>query len=680
MEEDTFYDYATKGTKKDIKYQIQLFNIEINELLLNIKEITKVLKIQLISSNQLIKEIMLENKYSKKIIQLYDRIGMLQNSRKLLEDNIKSINYNIKYFSSEIEKILVFDNKSNINNINIKEINNNFMYDSSFNNNYNNNIDFGINQFRTINYNINQRKKKVPKIKNKSQSSIKLESNYEKYLNSQKMNKNNMSKFKQISLDEKRYENNIFDKDIFNIQLKKSRNCIKKQNYYDSTNLESTFGTLSYKNNNSKKKIINNNTTSKNKNNNKRINGNYSLNLAQNVIKFIFLIKEMKTKYNKKDSIYDAEFKKTKSAYDKLKIYIEIQAKKIINMFKNKTKDNSNGRPKEQMKIENNNVNSQKNIVLKNIFNNLIIEKNTHFYYINIPKKEEKLNIIIKKEISFYIINKINKINTFNKDYSEIHEKQLAIINQIFNINDKNTIKELQEKIEALKEELKKYKEGGDVENSLDESKVDKEQLEFLLNENQELKNQIEELKENNNISNSKDDIEKYYKDIINENETKIKFLTEKNKFYENEIKKYKENNSKENNDIVDLKVENSNIKKELENIKKENQFLTQKIKESNIKNNFDEIIPDKYDIICDKNYEKLSWILLREKIGKENDYESYIWLEKNLVNNLDKFNYLNEEDSIKIQIMNYIKQLEEKDYDIYKLKQRLNKYEKVDI
>ncbi len=107
---------------------------------------------------------------------------------------------------------------------------------------------------------------------------------------------------------------------------------------------------------------------------------------------------------------------------------------------------------------------------------------------------------------------------------------------------------------------------------------------------------------------------------------------------------------------------------------------MIKKIKESNIKNNFDEIIPDKYDIICDKNYEKLSWILLREKIGKENDYESYIWLEKNLVNNLDKFNYLNEEDSIKIQIMNYIKQLEEKDYDIYKLKQRLNKYEKVDI
>ena len=49
-------------------------------------------------------------------------------------------------------------------------------------------------------------------------------------------------------------------------------------------------------------------------------------------------------------------------------------------------------------------------------------------------------------------------------------------------------------------------------------------------------------------------------------------------------------------------------------------------------------------------------------------------------MNNLDRFNYLNEDDSIKKQIMNYIKQLEEKDYEIYKLKQTLNKYEKIDI
>ena len=121
-------------------------------------------------------------------------------------------------------------------------------------------------------------------------------------------------------------------------------------------------------------------------------------------------------------------------------------------------------------------------------------------------------------------------------------------------------------------------------------------------------------------------------------------------------------------------------MQKELENINNKNLILNQKLKEYNLKNNLDEIIPDKYDIICDKNYEKLSWILMREKLGNENDYQSYLWIQKNIVNNLDGFNYLNEDDSIKKQIMNYIKQLEDKDYEIYKLKQMLNKYEKIDI
>ena len=660
MDENCLYHYINKNTKKDIAYQIQLFKIEINELTLNIKEITRTLKIQMICSNQLIKEIMLESKYSKKITQLYDRIGMIQNARKFLEDNIKSINSKIKYFCAEIEKILLLDN-NNINNINIKEINNNFMYDSSFNNNYNNKYDFDINQFQTINYSIKPRKKYIEKIKNKSLSNIKLESNYSKYLNSKKTQTDNISKVKQISLDANRVENTIFNKDIYNIRINKSRNPIRNQIYIDSTNVEST---ISAKNiNNSKKKIINNNTISTSK-----INENFSLNLAQNVIKFILIIKEMKMKYNKKNSIYIPEFQKIKSIYDKLKLYIENQAKKVINEYKSKIQLNCNKRPKEQIRIENN---SQKKIIAKSVFNKLLIEKNINFYYVNILKKEKKLKNRIKKEISFYLINKIKVINIFNKDLSKIHEKELTIINQILKKEDNNKIKKLEKNNSDI-----------DLENDANESEVDKEQLEFLLNENQQLKNQIEEYKEKNNASNSnsKEDLETYYKETINENETKIKFLTEQNKFYENEIKKYKENNNKEKNDLNNLKIENSNMQKELEDVNKKNVILNQKIKEYNIKNNLDEIIPDKYDIICDKNYEKLSWILIREKLGKENDYESYLWIDKKIVNNLDRFNYLNEDDSIKKQIMNYIKQLEEKDYEIYKLKQTLNKYEKIDI
>ena len=93
-----------------------------------------------------------------------------------------------------------------------------------------------------------------------------------------------------------------------------------------------------------------------------------------------------------------------------------------------------------------------------------------------------------------------------------------------------------------------------------------------------------------------------------------------------------------------------------------------------------EDIIPEKYDIICDKNFEKLTWILIRQKeIIEENDYENYIWIAKNLVNNLEGFNFITEEESIKRQIMNYITQLEEKDDIIFKLKQKLNKYEKSD-
>ena len=294
---------------------------------------------------------------------------------------------------------------------------------------------------------------------------------------------------------------------------------------------------------------------------------------------------------------------------------------------------------------------------------------------------------IIAKEITFFIINKKIQLNLFTKNISQIHEYELKIINHnIKNMSKENKndeiINELQEKIKILSEELSKYKNEINIENKTEESKLDKEQIELLLNENQELKNQIEEYKESNNmsLSNSKEEMEKYYKDTINENEVKIKFLTEQNQFYENEIKKYKKNNSKENIDLVNLKIENSKLEKEFENIKRENQILNQQIKEFKLKNNYKEISPDKYDIIFDKNYEKLSWILLRDKLGNEKDYESYLWIGKNIVNNLDRFNFLKEEDSIKMQIMNYISQLEEKDDIIYKLKLKLNKFEKAEI
>ena len=611
---------------------------------------------------------MLEKQYSKKIMQLFDRIGMLDDSRKLLEENIKSINLNINHFFIEIQKVLIIDN-SKINNINIREYNNNIEYKTLYNNNYigqgYNKINLDDNNF----FNINDFHHK-----NKIQSNIK--SNYEKFINFNKNMKKNNSGFKQFSMNNSGFEkkNIIFNKNsnMNNSKNKKSRNIRLNHNYQFSSNLENTFKTASAKN----IKNINYNSPT-----NKRItNENYAIILAKNVIKFLNLIKEMKTKYNNKDSIYDLEFKKVKLFYDKLKIYIMNLSKKVIDIYSNNNKINNNViiKNKNNVKLkENIKQNNNNNININNLVNskkiNLLIEDNINFSYIN-SNKNPKLKIIITKEISFDIIQK--QINNFINNIHEIHENELIIPNENTEIKDYNAIiTELQEKIKALTNELAKYNPEIDIENKNEESKADKEQIELLLNENQELKNQIEEYKESNGISlsNSKEDKEQNYKEIINENESKIKFLTEKIIFYENKLQKYEENNKKENIDIINLKLENSKLQKDNEYKKKENNFLNEKIKEYNIKNNFEEILPDKYDIICEKNFEKLCWILLRKKGENEKEYENYLWIGKYMVNNLDKFNFLNEEESINRQIMYYISKLEEKEDVIFKLKQQLN-------
>jgi hypothetical protein len=314
------------------------------------------------------------------------------------------------------------------------------------------------------------------------------------------MKKNN-SGFKQFSLNNSDLEKNItFNKNsnLINDKIKKSRNIRLNQNHQFSSNLENTFKTTSAKN----IKNINYNSPT-----NKRItNENYAIILAKNIIKFLNLIKEMKTKYNNKDSIYDLEFKKVKLFYDKLKIYILNMSKKVIDIYSNNNKINHNViiknskdiKLKENIK-QNNNNNININNLVKSKKVNLLIEDNINFSYIN-SKKNPKLKIIITKEISFDIIQK--EINNFFQNIHEIHENELIIPNENKEKIDYNAIiTELQEKIKTLTNELAKYNPDIDIENKNEESKADKEQIELLLNENQELKNQIEEYKESNGIS-----------------------------------------------------------------------------------------------------------------------------------------------------------------------------------
>ena len=302
----------------------------------------------------------------------------------------------------------------------------------------------------------------------------------------------------------------------------------------------------------------------------------------------------------------DEENKISKSALDEKEKFIE-ELKQEIESLKNKMKES----------VENNNTN--------HINNNIYI----------IKELKEKIKQISEENSS--LKNKINSLLDNNKllgqklDSLANEENQNEIIKQ----SQEEEIKKLQLIIEDLQFHLNEKKEEifeGKT-NINNESKGKEEQIEFLLTENKELKNQIEELKEKGNISNSnsysnaKEDEKINYKKLIDDYENKINFLNEQNLFYKNEL-----NNQKTENYIV---------QNEFKTVKKENDELNKKIKEYDIKNDDNENLRENYGIICVKNIGNLSWVLLRKKDGDEENYDDYIWIEKNIIGNVNKFNFI---------------------------------------
>ena len=327
-------------------------------------------------------------------------------------------------------------------------------------------------------------------------------------------------------------------------------------------------------------------------------------------------------------------------------------------------------------KINNINRNSQKkerNLFTEDVINFSLVNKNKEINYLDKSTIEEKDEIIaeLKKEIQSLknepneninnnIINeeKINHINNNNYIIKELKEKIKQLTEENSNYKNKNNSLEennklLNQKIDELSKDLNKNELlREDQENEIkklqsiiddlnvkinensnnnkisNESKGKEEQIEFLLTENNELKNQIKELKEKENNSNSNiNENENNYKKIIEDYENKIKLLSDKNNYYINEI----------NN----LKTENNIVQNEFKTVKEENNILNKKIKEYDIKNDEEENLKDNYGIICMKSIGNLSWILLRKKDGDENDYDDYIWIEKDIIENIDKFNYI---------------------------------------
>ena len=205
-------------------------------------------------------------------------------------------------------------------------------------------------------------------------------------------------------------------------------------------------------------------------------------------------------------------------------------------------------------------------------------------------------------------------------------------------------------------------------------------------------------LKINQNNEDIKDDNIRTNPIVIQNN---IKNNNEK----ENEVKYYQNkyihclkiiHEYKKKDEMYEISIEN--IKNDLLKSKSEIKELTKKLKENNIniENNYIDHVtslssiklnnlynPNEYIILCDKEYKKLKWFLMKkksnEKEEEKNTYDNLIWVPKIDIVDLNNFNkYVNEEEENNTnEIINLVKKLEEKENLISKLTFKLEKLEK---
>ena len=474
--------------------------------------------------------------------------------------------------------------------------------------------------------------------------SNKIFNNYYKYKTNIEIFTNNLDKKDNLSVLLR--ENKIYQNKVFNLQ--NSLTLMKnKLDLREKENNQLIIQKKTLLNDISKKNII---ISRLSKELEELKNGNIIKNIKDNNLYYLKLNSNLidDEKRNKED--YIKTINELKFKIESKNQEIKIKDKSIENL-KNKIKNNLNrtnlSDKNKKLVIENNIIIS----FIKNIEKSIIDKKDE---IIHILKNEneslkQKINEITSKINND--INNINHINNNNYIIKELKEK-IQILNEDNENykNENNSLlnknKSLNQKIDTLtndinKNELLKKEKENDIKKleliiedlnskinknvintkKASDAKEKEDQIELLMTENQELKNQIEELKENENNSILKENENK----IIDEYETKIKFLASQNNFYQNEL----------NN----MKTENGIIQNEFKNLKEENNVLKIKIKDYKIKNENEDYLLENYEIIGDKNVGKLSWILLKKKDGNKNDsndYEDYIWVERDIFVNID--------------------------------------------
>ena len=549
------------------------------KLLNNIKDISSTISSQTLYSKCLIKDYIITNKKNKneKLLQVMDRLDIIDNNKNLLDNNISFMNVNITTFlghAKTLFKKMKITRKIKLNNIqNFKSVN------SRCSNNINN-PDIMINKFNSE-YN---------SYGNSRTKNIKNKRNYSSYDNMRYQEKNPNTVHNSSFSKRNKSLKNICESFFINSSNNLNNNCLENTNDVSERQKTISFNLRSFifnKDKNKIKNILENNESIKKE---EKINNNNLL------LNYRSLIDNSRTKNNRK--------KINKG---------NIQYLKNINSFKNDNRIN-------------------------NFFNSNIIEKNNKKINYNYMSNDNKINQIINKNIEIdnnilatKIIEYFTLIKNSERNKTKLENIKKYLINICLNIiknnegNSINIINQNNNRINSLKH------------NCIKNTKMSEDMYKNL-NLNLKNKNNIMRNPDNNNkirfynsVENSKrvEKKEENIKNIINILKQEI---NKKNEF----IKKLK--NNKNNNIYGIIKAQNFEIiqkRKIIILIKKEISitYIGNKIKNNLIENN-NKNYKYKYELIQEEmNKKKDEIIKLNNKIEELNKQNN------SLLNKLDTLN-----------------------------------------
>ena len=666
---------------------ISKFYKKIMTIINNIKSITTAMDNQSIHSKKQIDLIILKyNNYNERFQQLSDRIDLIIQSKKLLDDNLSLVNDNINIFMNGINqffKKIKTRSKQYIQEIYQKEFKNNNDYNDINLNSKMNFLDNNIYLSPDNKLNTNEKKLFYRNLNN-IVNNIKLDE-YNPKNNNTLIFPNNINQ-------------NIFNYTITSRDFKKM-NKVQNIGFY---NYNSIYKNKSQSNNKSmnelqtkenkmirsssipdmsNKNIINERYSSINNDNGNNISNN-------NVIKLCYKVKDF-FDYLNDDSIEESKIllKKIEEINVLINIILknnkEIKHNKIFvnynirNSANNLSMKHKSSFVEKSINLNKTSIESIKNMKILtekiNDLNNKIKEKDEHIKY-------------IKKYINNPINNKDkeNKISELSKNYLELNKENSNLKNELIRLKD------IDKENQKLKNDIK-------VTNDLFKKEI-KQKEEIIIKLNKSIKINEEGNKNINNENLSLKEKNDEFKNSLIEKNKKIQEMNSQIANYKNQINdmniKLKNINDESRlvMEITSLKKINANLNKQLNEIKKKSNTNSDiNINLNQEKDSDINIIKENYQKISEENkiIKKEKESLLKENNKKEEEIHKLKEIIDELNKKISSYSLSNSEpssssNSFGIEVINYdskninnfnIEDFRKQNDKLLELKEAFNKY-----